>query len=92
MSRGEDGLEHGWDRADAAEWSPVPASTVRVSQPSPEPPAVRVRLVVLALVMIVVGAVLAIAAGVPDAFDGADLLGGILAVSGIILVLREVRR
>lgn len=97
MSRGEDGLEHGWDRADAHEWTAPPARPVRSFQPAelmhePELPAIRVWVVVVALALIVAGALIAIAGRVSGTVNGADLLGGILGVWGIVLVLREVRR
>lgn len=94
MSRGEDGLEHGWDRADGYEWAPRTArSFVPVEAlEEPEVPAVRVWSVVVAVVLVALGVAVAIAWRVPGTVNGADLLGVILVVTGIVRIVREVRR
>lgn len=97
MSRGEDGLEHGWDRADESEWAKVPEPrTARSFRPEditePELPAIRVWVVVVCVALIASGVAVAVAYRIPGTVNGADLLGLILVVTGVLRIVREVRR
>lgn len=80
MTRSEDGLVHGWDGSDSEEWG------------SPEPPAVRYSRIVVAVVLLLAGAVVGVLGSVPGAANGATLLGLILGGVGLTVGLREVRR
>lgn len=97
MSRGEDGLEHGWDRADESEWAKVPEPrTARSFRPEditePELPAVRPWVIALGVLLLVAGGVVGVLGSVPGAANGATLLGLILGAAGLMVAMREIRR